>query len=280
METGYEHATSIEEMLQTLQLHVVVSRQTNLDQWAYDLCSPFWRLYVNDRGGAYVEAGDERVEIRPGLVYLIPAGVEFRTGLLRPVTHAYLHFYLSGFPLSLHNRLFPSILQVKIDPLLRQLLQRWRNELDDGVPRDWTTFGWASALAHASLAMAAQAIRPEDRKACRQWLTQAKEVRPALNALEENMADPPDNEMLATACSLSVNHFIRVFRRVVGVTPGRYGLERRLAVAAGLLVSSPRTIDGIAAATGFTDRFHFSRTFKHRFGVAPASYRLMHRHRS
>jgi transcriptional regulator GlxA family with amidase domain len=41
-----------------------------------------------------------------------------------------------------------------------------------------------------------------------------------------------------------------------------------------------RPIEAIATATGFTDRFHFSRSFKHRFGIAPAAYRQMHRHRS
>jgi AraC-like DNA-binding protein len=280
METGVERVTPLEDLLQTLQLHVAVSRRQHLAAWSYELSSPFWRLYANNRSGAHVTVAGRRLELRPGRLYLIPAGVAFRTGLERPVVHDFIHFYLSGFPRSLHDRLFPAPLSVPFDPLLRQLQRRWRECLDDGVPRDWTTFGWASALAHAAFATAARTLGRADREACQRWLTQAKEVRPALNAIEESMASPPDNATLAARCSLSETHFIRTFRRAVGVTPARYGLERRLAVAAGQLVGSSRPIETIAAATGFTDRFHFSRSFKRSFGVAPAAYRRMHRHGS
>ncbi len=280
METGVERVTALEDMLQTLQLHVAVSRRQNLSSWSYDLFSPFWRLYANNRSGGFLIVGGQRLELRPDCLYLIPAGVAFQTGLSRPVVHDFLHFYLSGFPLSLHDRLFPAPLAVPFDPLLRQLRRRWRECLDEGMPRDWTTFGWAAALAHAAFATAAKTLDRSASEACQRWLTQAKEVRPALNAIEEAMADPPGNAALAARCSLSETHFIRVFRKAMGVTPARYGLERRLSVAAGQLVGSARPIEAIAAGTGFTDRFHFSRSFKQRFGVAPAAYRQMHRHRS
>ena len=280
MHSGQETVTPVEEMLQTLSLHIAVSRRRTLADWSYDLCSPFWRLYANNRSGAFLIVQDRRIDLRPDRIYLIPAGVVFRTGLEREVRHDYVHFYLNGFPASLHRRLFPAPHAVPIDAILRPLLSRWRAGLKAGPARDWTAFGWASALAHAAVATAFGTLPSEEREACRRWLTQANDVRPALRALEEGLAHPPDNETLAALCSLSANHFIRVFRRAVGVTPAKYGLERRLAVAAGWLVGSPRPIEAIAAATGFTDRFHFSRSFKARYGVAPAAYRHLHHLRS
>ncbi len=278
MQTGETPITPIEDMLQSIQLQVTVSRRLRLDKWAFELFSPFWRIYVNDRAGAFVKTKAGTLELSPDRLYLIPAWVEFETGLLGNVTHDYIHFYLTGFPVSLHQRMFARPIELPRDSLLDGLRDRWRGRLGAGPARDWAGFGWASALANAALATAAQLVDPEDRAACSQWFTQAKEVRPALLLIDELLADPPSNAALAARCSLSENHFIRVFRHAIGLTPARYGLERRLAVAAGELVGSTRPIEVIAAATGFTDRFHFSRAFKLRFGTAPAAYRRTHKH--
>ena len=99
---------------------------------------------------------------------------------------------------------------------------------------------------------------------------------PALQHIEAHLASPPSNPELATLCHLSTDHFIRYFRRAVGSTPAQYGLERRLALAAHQLLNSQCTIEEIAAATGFSDRFHFSKVFKQKLHTPPVAYRKMH----
>jgi transcriptional regulator GlxA family with amidase domain len=57
-------------------------------------------------------------------------------------------------------------------------------------------------------------------------------IRPALDAIEASLADPPSNEDLAALCGISPNQLIRRFNNALGMTPARYGLERRVAIAA------------------------------------------------
>ncbi|MBC8010133.1 MAG: helix-turn-helix transcriptional regulator [Burkholderiales bacterium] len=277
MNAGATIPTPVETTLQNIQLRVQVSRRLHLSAWSLELFSPFWRLYVNDRSGAFVRTNERVYDLEPGNLYLIPAWVEFSTGLNRPVVHDFIHFYVSGFPVMLHSRLFNRPLTLACDDLLGSLRDRWRGCAARGSPREWPDFGWASALAHAALANVLAGLETADREASAQWLTKAEEVRPALVAIETHLADPPTNARLAALCGRSENHFVRVFSRAMGLTPARYGLERRLEVAASGLVGTNRSIELIAAETGFTDRFHFSRAFKARFKCAPAAYRRTHR---
>ena len=48
---------------------------------------------------------------------------------------------------------------------------------------------------------------------------------------------------------------------------------RRIELAGVLLHNSAKKIEEIAAATGFCDRYHFSRVFKRLRGMGPAEFR-------
>jgi len=72
---------------------------------------------------------------------------------------------------------------------------------------------------------------------------------------------------------MSEDHFIRRFRECVGQSPAQYIQEQRVARAAQRLVFTTESIDAIAAATGFANRFYFSRVFTRHMGTSPAAYR-------
>jgi AraC family transcriptional regulator len=78
---------------------------------------------------------------------------------------------------------------------------------------------------------------------------------------------------LAERAGLSPYHFLRVFRRVAGVSPHQFLLRLRLNAAALKLRTSHDPITDIAYAVGFDDLSNFIRTFRAEFGVAPSQYR-------
>lgn len=78
---------------------------------------------------------------------------------------------------------------------------------------------------------------------------------------------------LAASCSLSPDHFTRVFKAARDVPPREFILRSRLAAARQLLLSSSYGIGRIAELAGFTDIYHFSRVFKLRTGVSPSKFR-------
>lgn len=94
-----------------------------------------------------------------------------------------------------------------------------------------------------------------------------------LELISGNIADPPDIEQLARACSLSVSRFHSTFKSVMGISPGRYLQDLRLLRAKHLLLSSNVPVKTVAAETGFGDVFHFSRLFRKRCGASPSGYR-------
>lgn len=71
--------------------------------------------------------------------------------------------------------------------------------------------------------------------------------------------------------------FIRLFKSVIGVTPGQYILRTRLNAARRLLETTAKALGDIAADTGFFDQSHFTRHFRRSFGVTPSAYRRRHR---
>jgi AraC-like DNA-binding protein len=81
-------------------------------------------------------------------------------------------------------------------------------------------------------------------------------------------------DRLAQQMGMSVNHFIRSFRRHFGVTPKAYHTRVRLREGARLLREGKRSVKSIAYALGFSDSKAFARRFRHHFGVRPSDVRM------
>ena len=82
-----------------------------------------------------------------------------------------------------------------------------------------------------------------------------------------------DLEGAARAAGLSPYHFLRLFSRVLGVTPHQYLVRSRLRHAARLLADDGRPITEVAFEVGFGDLSNFVRTFHRAAGVSPRRFR-------
>jgi len=104
----------------------------------------------------------------------------------------------------------------------------------------------------------------------------ARDRRRAVDAaawIDAHAADPIDLDTVAAAADLSPFHFLRVFSRVLGVTPHQYLVRTRLRRAARLLADDARSITDVAADVGFADLSNFVRTFHRAAGVSPRRFR-------
>ena len=81
--------------------------------------------------------------------------------------------------------------------------------------------------------------------------------------------------MTEVAATVGVHpvHLARVFRLHYGTPVGAYVRGLRLEWAAGRLTASDDNIAQIALQSGFYDQSHFTRAFKHQFGLTPLAYR-------
>lgn len=93
-------------------------------------------------------------------------------------------------------------------------------------------------------------------------------VQALADALAATDAERLDMGALAQRLGLSREHLHRLFRSVVGLTPGEYSRCARMHAARRLLREGASLADA-AQASGFTDQAHFSRWFRRIFGVTP-----------
>lgn len=77
---------------------------------------------------------------------------------------------------------------------------------------------------------------------------------------------------MASAAALSQFHFSRSFKAATGVSPQRYGIQRRLDAAKVMLRNAVVPIAIVAFSTGFVSQSHFSTSFKEYTGHTPGQY--------
>ena len=94
--------------------------------------------------------------------------------------------------------------------------------------------------------------------------------------LDQQYRDPPSIEQLADDVGLSASRLAHLFRENAGMSIQSYIVERRLVMAALLIVQTHERISQIAYSVGFGDVSNFNHAFKRRFAMSPRQYRAAH----
>ena len=123
------------------------------------------------------------------------------------------------------------------------------------------------------------------------WLKSAVELQKLLLEMINNPVDDdpmetllatihnaPDNHWwnvneLAELRGISIDRLRREFVKRTGVLPKHYLEHFKLRRAAEYLTANSASITDTALHFGYMDRYHFSRRFKHLFGISPDQYR-------
>lgn len=98
-------------------------------------------------------------------------------------------------------------------------------------------------------------------------------ISTAVHFIQENYAHPITIDDIIRDIPLSKYHFIRLFRRIMGVTPYSYLTNYRINRSKILLHSTRKPIAEIAEDCGFPDTSNFIAHFKKHTGVRPTHYR-------
>lgn len=98
-------------------------------------------------------------------------------------------------------------------------------------------------------------------------------IRPALQYINENYAEPITIDALAELTHLSRSYFMSCFRQASGMGAIEYVNQVRARAAVNLLRSTDRGIADIAYECGFRNLSNFNRQFRNIAGVTPSEYR-------
>lgn len=94
--------------------------------------------------------------------------------------------------------------------------------------------------------------------------------------LAEEFERPIASTDLEGIAGLDRFELARAFRRLVGTSPHRYLVGRRLAAARARIVKGESMAEA-AAATGFADQSHMTRHFRARYGITPGRFATLAR---
>lgn len=235
-------------------------------EWNYsDVSLPYWRFYWNNSPGARLQFGASTLEMDPQSVVLVAPNTIFSTSNSRSFDHLYIHFQIPAFFIEFR----PPVSHVTATPPLLGLLQELRKAIARGETAKWRRSLLARSVVHLAVSMLDMEMKATPCRDAR--------VLNILTYLEGHLkADASTNAMLAKQAGMSVSTLNRLFRDQVGHSLQEYIRLKRVEKACLLLQFSHDSIEQIAEATGFCDRYHFSRVFKAVQGIAPAAFRLRH----
>lgn len=104
-----------------------------------------------------------------------------------------------------------------------------------------------------------------------------KAVGKVVEAIDHDPGAPLEIDDMARIACFSKFHFTRMFNAVIGVSPGRYLMFKRVVYAQMLLVKTPYAITAITHQCGYTSIGTFSSRFSDTVGISPTAYRRVYR---
>lgn len=109
------------------------------------------------------------------------------------------------------------------------------------------------------------------RKSTREELL--RRVSTAHEVIMEHFREPLTLVQLSRVATLSVNHLIRNYKKVYGVTPHQHIASLRLMEAKRLLRKSSLSVSEVCWSVGFESLGSFITTFHRKMGLSPREYR-------
>lgn len=241
-----------------LQLRLLECVTAEIERWEFpNLAAPYWRLYLMTGAGAEVRWGGRAIPLRPECAWLIAPDTAFGTTLKRPVTQCYVHFTLAPGMASA-----PGVHAVPLTGEMR----RWHGRARAAATPEAGGLAWQVLVLSALEALPAGSLNER---------TPDPRVRRVLARIEREPGAAHTLQSLADEAGMHARALIRLFRQETGATPMASLRARRIALACELLHHSDRKIDDIAAAVGFCDRYHFTKTFRALREISPGAFRVL-----
>ena len=95
----------------------------------------------------------------------------------------------------------------------------------------------------------------------------------AIDYINSNYAEKIGMEELCGASGVSKQHLCLLFRSTLGTRPMEYVAKRRIQAAKELLTGSDKSVEEIAAETGFCSASYFGKLFKRYEGISPSRFK-------
>ena len=280
--------SDIQQYFPSYDLQLLCCRFWTLKRWEFNnLSFPYWRVYYNLQEGAHIRWEQGQIELNPNKIYLIAPNTPYSTHLKghkvpvegyrfegrriskdninrKHIQHLFVHFNL-GIP---YDNITPGIISVPLTDSMQSKTETITTQLIN----DAVEFSFLSNLTVRALINELLCAIPQEKW---QEISQDSRIVKSLNYIENNIEKDLSNSELARQAGLATNSFTRLFSNEIKSSPQRYVKQKRIDKACILMHHSNHSIERIAEACGFSDRYHFSRIFKEVTNNTPATYRKL-----
>jgi AraC family transcriptional regulator len=273
----------------TFHLKNIALMRFNQDSDYEDIISPFSRMYLITEGNGYLIIGNQKILIEAGQTYLIPSFTSCTYRFNAGLCHYYIHFSIDHQNgLNAYN-LYSIINKCPADDLVQSLFQRLlyinpELQLPHHHPNVYQTKLWLnkkvcyqSASQHLETIgiikqLFSRFLEPGQSHTINSLLKY--NIQPILLYIQNNLQqDIHVNELAGIAC-FSKDHFSRIFKSIIGMSPCEFIIQKRIERAQFLLLTTDMSQTQIIEKTNFKSVSYFCRIFKKVTRFTPNEYRM------
>ncbi|OHD63617.1 MAG: hypothetical protein A2096_09810 [Spirochaetes bacterium GWF1_41_5] len=215
------------------------------------------QIIIQGEGTAYING--KKQDLKAGNVYIFPLlnNVElYNEGVLEKI---YGQFNLNYFSLDIFNN-EKDVLVKKFDPLM---IERYKSILKKG------SLFHAKSLMYEILDLFSDTLD----KIIRQKSSLYHRFREFFKICEEQNPLHVPVSRIARMMNMNEAYFTRIFKKKFSQTPKNYMILQKMNKAKEFLVFSDISMRDISEQLGFTDQFHFCKTFKKNENISPSRFR-------
>ena len=221
----------------------------------------YHRLYLLTKGSATLKLYGKTLELKPGFVYFVPAFSVIKSSITGTMDKYYIHFQTKSPVFSLYSYLSKEY-QCPATAITEELFKT----IVDGYTKN-TTADRLKVQGAMNMLLA---------EFVNHIVTDAPAVKrfePVLKYIDDNYCKQIELKTLYELLSISEAHFYAEFKRIFGVSPRQYILNKRIIESQRLLLTTTMSIKEIAYAVGFDNENYFSEYFKQKIGVPANKFR-------
>lgn len=260
-----------DEVFSRTQFHVYAAFDMKMgEEWAgSEFVNHYNRLYYVKSGNGVLQFKDRQIQIQAGYAYLIPPYQLVSHHCKGEIDFTWVHFQASvdtGLDLFM---LYGEALGIDCKELPH--IQEEFLKLADLSQHQNVSAKFTRTQLLLSLLNPFIKEFEKSQQGLHSFRHQA--LLPALTMINENVINTPDVKEMAESANISPEHFSRKFKAAFNISPKRYILQKRIALAKQKLLVANANIDQVAEQCGFCDIFYFSRVFKHEVGITPSAFR-------
>ena len=254
--------------MEKTKLEVSAVNTAELDEsWSFaNMRASFTRVYIPLEGSAYVYVGEERTELLPGRIYVLPYGLSFTCACPEYMKKIFFHFNLRC---PQGNDFFEGVNSI----IILENEEESAARLSELYGRDDVASAvTVKAMLYGIISKAIERM-PESHEMIKEF---SEYTEKALRYIEGHINARLTVSDISEALFVSKQVLQKRFKTDVGKPIGKYIDERVMERAEQYLLSRRWSLSEISERLGFCDQFYFSRRFTETHGVSPMRFRKMH----